>query len=50
MGQKRTKQADLKIHTAKTISTRAGHTPVWQPVSVSLPISNTHRKSQILGF
>ncbi|KHG13487.1 hypothetical protein F383_16623 [Gossypium arboreum] len=28
MGQKRTKRADLRIHTAKTISTQASHTPM----------------------
>ncbi|KHG28806.1 hypothetical protein F383_12438 [Gossypium arboreum] len=35
---------------AKIISTRAGHTPMWQLVSISLPISQTLRKSQFLGF
>ncbi|KHG07560.1 hypothetical protein F383_34125 [Gossypium arboreum] len=35
---------------AKNNSTRASHTPMWQPVLISLFVSRTQRKSQFLGF
>ncbi|KHG10192.1 Protocadherin gamma-A8 [Gossypium arboreum] len=47
MGQKQTKRADLKIHMAKTISTGVGHMPMWHPVSISLPVSQTREKNHI---